>query len=129
MIILPAQFDGHRGPDVVGQHKIVFTVDESVDISDFNPMKIKKGTQYFLVLLDMNEPNDEKNIHIQVKEKMNKKLHALMSELAELKGMSMDVLKTELKNEFNVEHTNEMSLKQYAQILNRVESEINSKLE
>jgi hypothetical protein len=86
MLILPLQYDNHRGPDAVGQHKLTFTMDESIDNS-FNPMQVKKGTQFLVMLIETGTVEYEEFVQEtpdQTKERFFKQFHAVLTEIAAL---------------------------------------------
>ena len=122
MIVLPLQYDTHRGPDAIGQHKLVFTMDESIT-SDFNPLSIKKGTQ-FLVMLVEADSKEMTDFATETKEetmqRFKRHLEALIADVAN----TLNVDKTSFREEFKKEliktgiikkSTTELTLEQIAQ--------------
>lgn len=124
MIILPLQYDRHSGPDAIGQHKLTFTLDESV-ATEFNPMSIKKGTQFIVMMIEADtkeaqEFRDESPE--ESKERFRKRMNSLINQVAEANGFKgpefRDLFKTELKERglINVS-TKELSLEGYAKVI------------
>ena len=100
MIVLPVQWDKHAGPTVMGQHKFIFEVDESIDLSDFNPLKIKKGTQFMMILLESEKDQIlRQETETETKQRFTKYLHAVISDYAKLEGRRADEVKDELKKQ------------------------------
>jgi hypothetical protein len=89
MIILPLQYDGHRGPDAVGQHKLTFTMDESIDVREFNPMSIRKGAQFLVTMVEVGT-DEAKTFAQETKEetlgRFKKHFEALISDIAKMKN-------------------------------------------
>ena len=107
MITLPVQFDRHTGPNVVGEHKLIFSIDESIEWGHFNPVKIKKGTQFMMILLNLGEKNNEKisneglkkdETEEDTKKRLQKRLHSLIGDWAELAGKKKEEVKSELRS-------------------------------
>lgn len=124
MIILPLQYDRHSGPDAIGQHKITFTLDESI-ATEFNPMSIKKGTQFIVMMIETNTKEAEEfrdETPEESKERFRKRMNSLINQVAELNGFKSDeyreVFKQELKDgKLIKESTKELSLEGYAQVI------------
>lgn len=115
MIILPLQYDKHSGPDAVGSHRITFSMDESVTTS-FNPMKIKKGTQFIVILLEDEFEQQEfaQEKPEDTKMRFKKRMEALITE----KGLDREQFKTELKELGLIKNsTTELDLAGYAKVI------------
>jgi predicted HTH domain antitoxin len=119
MLILPLQYDNHRGPDAVGQHKLTFTMDESIDNS-FNPMQVKKGTQFLVMLIEANTTEYEEFVQEtpdQTKERFFKQFHAIIGEIAELQTVTTSEYKDLVRSRlieagYIKESTKELTLEQ-----------------
>ena len=106
MITLPVQFDRHTGPNVIGEHKLVFSIDESIDWGYFNPVKIKKGTQFMMVLLDLKKRDDEKPVKERLRKdeteedtkmRLQRRMHSLIQDWAELSGKKKEEVKKNIE--------------------------------
>lgn len=122
MIILPLQYDRHSGPDAVGSHKLVFTMDESIS-SDFNPMGIKKGTQFLVMLVETQEIEE---FSIETKEqtltRFRKHMNALMTDVASLLSIEptayRETYKAKLRQQGLIkESTNELSIEGISSVI------------
>jgi hypothetical protein len=123
MLTLILQYDGHRGPDAIGQHKLTFSMDESIDAGEFNPMTVKKGTQYIAILIPAEEDTGLKQETIEeATRRFQSRMHALIGEIATLTGVSdtsvKESLKTKLK-QMNIikESTTELDIQGYAKVI------------
>lgn len=61
MYILPLQWD--RGTsNSIGDRKLIFSADKSIDLQGFNPFEIEQGTQFMVIMVPVNseEMNDFK---------------------------------------------------------------------
>ena len=123
MIILPLQWDNHRGPDAIGQHKLTFTLDESLQVDEFNPMSIKKGTQFMVILIeDVGGALPQETVDEATK-RFQRRMHALITELAERDGVTQVQYKNEFKQllqRLNIikESTKELDLQGYSRAIN-----------
>ena len=107
-------------------------MDESVT-SEFNPMSIKKGTQFIVMLIDVNseEMKDfSQETPEQTKERFRKHLNSLINQLAdeigEDSGKFREKFKLKLKNMNLIkESTNELSIEGYAQAINLLKQKKN----
>lgn len=100
MILLPLQYDTHRGPDAIGQHKLTFTMDESIT-NDFNPMQIKKGTQFLVALIEVNSGEHDdfaQETADETKERFWKQFHALITDIAKMRNITQDEYKDEIRS-------------------------------
>ena len=103
MILLQVQWEKHAGPDSIGQHKLIFSMDESINHGEFNPMSLKKGTQFMLMMIPTNstEYNEFANETIEkTKERFSKHMHSLIGEIAKEKKIKpeeyKDMIRTSL---------------------------------
>jgi len=127
MILLPMQFDRHSGPDAVGQHKITFTIDESIRMEQFNPMNVKKGTQYLVALidLDVDEGHTEEKIKKTVEERLMSKLFAKMTDLSALTDTKAEDIKENLKTEMSIKSLTELDFRGLAKAITIIDEKIN----
>jgi len=86
MQILPLQWE--RGTtNSIGDRKLTFSADKSIDLGDFNPFKIEQGTQFIVILLDANseEINDFKTESSEeTKERFRKRMNSLITQYSDL---------------------------------------------
>lgn len=125
MITLYLQWDRHSGPSEIGQHKLTFSMDESVNSGDFNPLHIKKGTQFIVMMIEADtkeaqEFRDESPE--ESKERFRKRMNSLINQVAEANGFKgpefRDLFKTELKERGLIkESTKELNLEGYAKVI------------
>ena len=124
MIILPLQWDRHSGPDAIGQHKLTFTLDESV-ATEFNPMQIKKGTQFIVMMIEVNSKEAEEfrdETPEESKERFRKRMNSLINQVAEKTNVTSVEYRKTIKSEFIrigliKESTTELDLAGYAQAI------------
>lgn len=134
MIILPLQYDRHSGPDAIGQHKLTFTLDESV-ATEFNPMSIKKGTQFIVVLVEAitkeaDEFRDESPE--ESKERFRKRMNSLINQIADLYSIKPAEYRETFKKELVQigvikKSTTELSLEGYVQVIGILNSKLYGK--
>lgn len=127
MIIIPLQFDSHRGPDSIGQHKLTFTIDESVT-TEFNPMTIKKGEQFLVMMIptdgvELEQFQSESNEETQVR--FRKTIEATIREIATELGKDREVFRKEVKEKLKQEglikeSTKELSLEGLGKVIVRL---------
>jgi len=122
MYIIPAQYDGFR-KNSIGDRKITFSADESMDLGDFNPAKMKKGVQFLVVLLDETELEQKIDVKNTVRERLNNKFHSLITELAKRKNLSAEKMKEEIKKEESIEHISQLSIKELAKLVQHIENQ------
>lgn len=128
MMFLPLQYDGHRGPDAIGSHKITFSIDESVDMGDFNPMSIKKGTQFIVMLVEAGTEEAEEfrgETLEETKNRFRKRMNAIIGDIAELKSTKKEDEREEIKAKFIKEgiikkSTSELSIDELAKVISRL---------
>lgn len=121
MIITHLQWDSHRGPDSVGQHKLTFTMDESIT-SDFDVMKYKKGTQFTVIFIEDGSEEEQafaQETKEQTLDRFRKQFYALITELCKLEDTDPNVgkefVKARLIQEGKIkESTTELTLEQLA---------------
>ena len=126
MFILPLQYDSHRGPDSIGQHKFTFSMDESVQLDQdvFNPMSIKKGTQYVVIFVEADNPNAFKQETTkEATARLQRRMFALTTEIAKIQDVPVEEVKTKLKAQLKLlniinESTTELDLQGYAKVIN-----------
>lgn len=126
-IIIPLQFDGHRGPDAIGQHKLTFSIDESI-ATDFNPMSIKKGAQFMVMLIptDSVEMQDfQSETPEDTHNRFRKMMEATIGDIATMKGMDRDEYREEVKARLKQEgliksSTKELNLEQLGKVIVRL---------
>lgn len=115
------------GPDSVGQHKLVFTLDESV-ASDFNPMSIKKGTQFIVMLIEAGSKEADEfrsETHDETKERFRKHMNSLINSIADLLGILPKDYREQFKNELKKENiiknsTMELTIEGYALVITKL---------
>jgi len=124
MIILQLQYDRHSGPDAIGQHKITFSMDESI-ATEFNPMTIKKGTQFIVMLIEANSKEADEfrdESPEETKERFRKRMNSLINQVAEKNGFKpkefRDLFKQELVSKKLIrESTTELDLQGYVKVI------------
>jgi hypothetical protein len=103
MKILAAQFSKISGPDAVSSYKVEFTVDESQRRGVQNLLSYKKGTSLLLFLYDV-EKDEKKILEIkdetpdQTRTRFNKRMYALMRQIADEKDIEINIVKNSLKD-------------------------------
>jgi len=121
MYILGAQYDKHNGPGAVRQHKIGFTVDESQQDGLYDWLKsVKKGTQVLLMIFNTETEEEEIKDLVtenpeQTKQRLFKRMHALINQIADSKKIEFVEVKTSLKTflinkKYIVKSTKELSI-------------------
>lgn len=102
MKILACQFSKVSGPDAVSNYTITFNVDESQRRGVQSMLDFKKGTSLLLLLYEVDK--DEKEIESlssetpeQTRTRFNKRLHAIIKQIAKEKGVSTEKIKNALK--------------------------------
>lgn len=124
MIITRLQWDRHSGPDAVGQHKLTFTMDESLT-SDFDVMRYKKGTQFTVVFIESGT-KEEKEFSTEsseeTKERFRKHMNSLINSTAELLKKKPEEFREEFKKELKFigligVSTKELEVDGYAKVI------------
>ena len=103
MIILGAAFHRQGGPDALNSYKLEFVVDESQRDGVLNlAKKLKKGSEVLLLIFDVEE--EEQEIQELVTEspeqtcvRLNKRMHALIGNIAEERKVEKEKIKQVLK--------------------------------
>ena len=116
MIILPLQWDKFSGPDAIGQNKLIFTMDESVNPGTFNPLRLKKGKQFLVILLETDSEQNEfaQESQAETTTRFKKRMEALIAE----RGIDREEFKQRLKNIGLIrESTNELDLIGYTKAI------------
>ena len=114
----PAQYDYHRGPDAIGQHKFTFDVDESRINEVGELMKTKKGTEFMMaiesVIVDDKEIDKDliQETPQQTLTRFRKRFHSLMSEVADMKKTTPEKVKEAIKKRLVREGKIEKSTKE-----------------
>lgn len=130
MILLTAQFDKMSGPDSVGAHKLVLSMDESVNQGAFNPMQVKKGTQFVVMMIECGTEEHDTFVgetKDETLERFRKHMHALITDVAKQIGATpeefKETIKRKLKEEGKIkESTKELNLEQLADIINKLKN-------
>lgn len=127
MWILPLQWE--RGTtNSIGERKLVFSADKSVDLGDFNPFKIEQGTQFIVMFIEadsqeaINFRNETKEETI---ERFRRHMNSLINSVANLKKEDpkkyREDFKTELKREGLIKSsTLELNLQGYALVITKL---------
>lgn len=104
-------------------------MDESIVQDSFNPMSIKKGTQFLVMMISVEEheafASESKEDTLN---RFRKHMHALITDIAKNKGVPPEQeksrLKAMLKQEGLIkESTNELSLDELASVIIRLKHE------
>ena len=135
MIVLPLQWERHSGPDAVGQHKLTFTMDESVSSGTFNPMHIKKGTQFIVMLVEANSEEadnfSDESLEDSI-ERFRKHMNSLINQVAEKNGFKSaefrELFKKELIGLKLIKlSTKELNLEGYAKVIGILNTKLNAR--
>lgn len=122
MIKFPAQFHNYR-KTTLGDNIVSFSIDKSFSKNVVELVEKDIGTEFVVYLenvtsnTNLNEDTDELIV------KFRKQMHALLSNLAELKGTTQkdekDIIREELKKRNLIEEsTKELNLKGFAIAIN-----------
>ena len=98
-----AQYDKHHGPDGAHQYKLILDVDESHKAGFKEIMDFTKGDTFLVMLIPVNEEftnvgeaiNETEEMTIQ---RLRKQMHAIIRNVAEKKGLSIDEVRLSLKD-------------------------------
>ena len=130
MIIIPLQYEKHSGPNAIGQHNFVFSMDESIDMgNDFKALiTSKKGTQFLVSFVECGTPDAEEfasETPEDTLKRFKKHFEALVSDVARLKNISHEEYRTQVKsylinNGIIKDSTSEMSIEDYAKVIVRL---------
>lgn len=127
MQILPLQWE--RGTtNSIGERKLVFSADKSVDLGDFNPFKIEQGTQFIVMLIEANSKeaiefrNESKE---ETLERFRRHMNSLINSIAESFDKDPKIyreeFKTQLKHEGLIKlSTKELTLQGYALVISKL---------
>lgn len=134
MIKLPAQFVKHNGPQVNGEHKLTFDVQKEFSSILYEALEqLERNPQIVLDITIVTTQKEASDITEQLQEKLwtrqNKKIHALIDEIAELRKMKSSDMKKALKLELIKKGTIKESLKeltedQQGELLNILENDL-----
>ena len=112
----PAQYDYHRGPDAIGQHKFTFDVDETRIDSVGELMKTKKGTEFMVTMESVIKDEIDKDLVQETPQqtliRFRKRFHSLMSEVADMKKTTPEKVKDAIKKRLIRERKIEKSTKE-----------------
>ena len=103
MKLLGAMFNKISGPDATSSYKIEFVVDESQRQGVLDLAKqMKKGTELLLMIFETNEDSEEIKDLVdetpdKTRERLNKRMYALMNDIASEKKMDLMEIKRSLK--------------------------------
>lgn len=104
MITLIGQFNKLNGPDVVKQYKVEFTIDEYQRESIRDLVLLEKGSAVVINLvevddIDINSPKLEQELEVETKKRLQKRMHALIREIADDNKASKEDIKQLLRKE------------------------------
>ena len=103
MRIIGAQFNKIGGPDATSSYKIEFMVDESQRDGVLDLAKnLRKGSELLLLVFETNKEEEEIKELVseepaQTKNRLYKRMHALINDIAESKKLSPEEVKNSLK--------------------------------
>ena len=102
MQIISAQYNKLSGPDLTSSFKLEFTIDESQSVCLKPFLDLKKGTSVILLMFDYEKDEQEINefkdeTADQTKERMFKRMHALINKVAKDKNIAPSEIKKVLK--------------------------------
>ena len=124
MMSFIAQYDKHHGPDGAHQYKLILDIDESHKSGFKEIMDFTKGDTFLVMLLPINEEFASTNEAItetanMTTQRLRKQMHALIRTVAEKKGLSIDEIRTSLKETLKrkknlISSTSELDVKGFA---------------
>ena len=127
MLILPLQWE--RGTtNSIGERKLVFSADKSVDLGDFNPFKIEQGTQFIVMLIEANS-KEATEFRTESKEEtlerfrrhMNSMINSVSEALNKDPKIYREEFKTMLKQEELIKtSTKELNLQGYVLVISKL---------
>ena len=103
MRIIGAQYNKISGPDATASYKIEFMVDESQRNGVLDLAKsLKKGSELLLLVFETNKEEEEIKELVneepaQTKNRLYKRMHALINDIAESKKLLPEEVKNSLK--------------------------------
>lgn len=134
MYFLPLQWE--RGnTNSIGERKLVFSADKSIDLGDFNPFKIEQGTQYMVILVETNS-EEFKEFQQETKEetteRFRKHMNALINKVADFRGESPVSYREKLKqmlrsNGVIKDSTKELTIEGYSRVINYLTRQIHER--
>lgn len=124
MLSFIAQYDKHHGPDGAHQYKLILDIDESHKAGLKQIMDFSKGETFMVLMLPVDEEfasfgevvnETEENTKVRLR----KQMHALIRDISKGKGLTVDEVKTSLremlKQKGHLEKsTKELSVKGFA---------------
>jgi hypothetical protein len=126
----PIAYDHHSGPNVIGDHKLTFSVNEERINEVGDLMKTKKGTEFIMTLESVIKDKVDEDLiqetENQTLTRFRKRFHSLISEVADLKRKTPEEMKEAIKKrlvgEGTIESsTKELNLDQLALEINKLE--------
>jgi|SRR3972149_4844488 len=134
MRIIGAQYNKISGPDATASYKIEFMVDESQRNGVLDLAKsLKKGSELLLLVFETNKEEEEIKELVneepaQTKNRLYKRMHALINDIAESKNLSPEEIKDSLKEflikkKYIEKSTRELDMKGLAAALFYLQSE------
>ena len=128
-----AQFNKLNGPDATSSYKIEFTIDESQRAQLTQILELKKHTEVLLNMYVTGEDDEEMHELItenedDTKTRLNRRMHALMSEIATNSGKNKEDIKKILKEylikkECIVKSSSELDIRGFALAIYYLENE------
>jgi len=104
-------------------------MDESINHGEFNPMSIRKGTQFLVMMIDIaEEPDFVAETAEETLTRFRKHMFALMSDVAAKNGTTVEIEKEKLKSNLILngvinKSTTELTLNELAAIIIRLKKE------
>ena len=101
-------------------------MDESVDSKEFNPLSIKKGTQFMVMLVPVEEADAfAKESKEETLTRFRKRMNALIGDIASIKSLQTEEYRESIKKMLRdegkiIESTNELSLEGLATVIIRL---------
>ena len=134
MRIIGAQYNKISGPDATASYKIEFMVDESQRNGVLDLAKsLKKGSELLLLVFETNKEEEEIKELVneepaQTKNRLYKRMHALINDIAESRNLSPEEIKNSLKEflikkKYIEKSTRELDMKGLAAALFYLQSE------
>lgn len=103
MLTFIAQYDKHHGPDGAKQYKLVLDIDESHKRGLKGIMDFAKGDTFLVVLIPVDDEFSSVGEAINetednTKTRLNRQLHALIREVSNNNALTIDEVRTSLKD-------------------------------
>lgn len=134
MIKLIASFNKHSGPNVTGEHRIVFDIQKEHAPLLYPHLQTLEEKPYMVIEIHQISSKEEADERIKETEeerwkRNNKKIHAMFDELAEMKKLKSDEVKTTIKEKLKKEGTikeslKELSIEQQLRLIDRLDNVI-----